>query len=463
MNLLLVFLMAFMSCKSDNGGQSAATKFESAKIEGKVNGYTSGNAYLVGMLTGKQYIIDTTAIQPDGSFTFAKDSIYQQGMVFVMMPDNQFFPLLLSGDQQFKVSTQKGRLQEQMQVEGSVDNQLYFENVAYENQHKQKVGALDKYAFDYELKLKDLVKTRKQDLDVVFKNHPNTLFTKFKLAGQNPEIKDFKTADGATDTVKQVYTYRTEFWNDVDFSDERLLYTPVISNKANRYINELTAQNPDSIIAAADFLIAKVKDQPQYFKYFVNYIALNAEPAESKIMDADAVYAHMLSKYFTKEQAFWSNPYEIEHFQRKASEMQASLVGNKGPNVTAKDINGQMKSIYEIQSDYIIVFMYSPSCDHCIEQSPKMVNFYKQWRNKNVEVYGIGVDTNQEEWEQFVRKYGLDIFTNVYDPTNKAIYKKYYVDITPEVYVLNKDREIIGKNLDVEQIATIIERDKKKN
>ena len=142
--------------------------------------------------------------------------------------------------------------------------------------------------------------------------------------------------------------------------------------------------------------------------------------------------------------------------------MSASLVGLKGPDVQAKDLNGNLRAISDIKSDYVIVFMYSPSCEHCIAESPQMVTFYKEWKNKGVEVFGIGVETDQTEWEKFVKDYGLDIFTNVYDPTNKAIYKKYYVDITPEIYVLNKDRIIIGKNLDVSQISEIINRDKKK-
>ncbi|MEZ5024554.1 MAG: TlpA disulfide reductase family protein [Chitinophagales bacterium] len=94
-----------------------------------------------------------------------------------------------------------------------------------------------------------------------------------------------------------------------------------------------------------------------------------------------------------------------------------------------------------------------------MKESPKMVQFYKEWKNKGVEVFGIGLDTEQATWEKFVKDFGLDVFTNVYDPTNKAIYKKYYVDVTPEIYVLNKDRIIIGKNLDVEQIPEIIKRD----
>ena len=52
-------------------------------------------------------------------------------------------------------------------------------------------------------------------------------------------------------------------------------------------------------------------------------------------------------------------------------------------------------------------------------------------------------------------------WTNVMDPTNRSIYGKYWVDVTPEMYLINKERKIIGKNLKAFQIQTVIDRDKK--
>jgi len=42
---------------------------------------------------------------------------------------------------------------------------------------------------------------------------------------------------------------------------------------------------------------------------------------------------------------------------------------------------------------------------------------------------------------------------------HQSIYSKYFVDITPELYVLNKELRIIGKNLKVDQLTMILERE----
>jgi len=118
--------------------------------------------------------------------------------------------------------------------------------------------------------------------------------------------------------------------------------------------------------------------------------------------------------------------------------------------------------LYDIKSDYLIVYLYNPDCEHCAIQTPLLVEWHKKWKSKGAEVYAIVLDTDDKEWKDYVAAKGMEGFTNVFDPTNRSIYAKYYVDITPEIYVLNKDRTIIGKNLKVNQIEIVINKDKKR-
>ena len=87
--------------------------------------------------------------------------------------------------------------------------------------------------------------------------------------------------------------------------------------------------------------------------------------------------------------------------------------------------------------------MWNPDCEHCAEQTPKLVTLYNQLKPQGVEVFSIAVNTEDDKWKEAIRKYGMP-WINVFDPTNQAIYAKYYVDNTPELYILNKERSIIG-------------------
>lgn len=71
------------------------------------------------------------------------------------------------------------------------------------------------------------------------------------------------------------------------------------------------------------------------------------------------------------------------------------------------------------------------------------------------------MNTTDAEWRKFVKTYHMEQWTNVFDATNVSVYSKYFVDNTPEIYVLNKERKIIGKNLKPEQINQILDMDQK--
>jgi peroxiredoxin len=458
----LVFFVLLTSASAQN----------SPEIKLRAEGYDQGTAYLIGIFTEQQYRLDSAKIDASGTMVFKREEPYPQGLVFAFLPDQTIVQMLLDEDQRFELSTKKGSIAESMVVTGSLENTLLYDNLRYENSYNAKNKALgDELAklgvvhpqYQATKDQRDqLVKDRRQHLDQIFTQYPNTLFTSFKKGGQNPDLKEFFKPDGSRDTALQVYTYRMEFWDNVNFNDNRLLRTPVISNKLKRYMTELTAQNADSIKKSASFLIDKVLDKPDYFKYFANWITLQYEPKKSTVMDADAIYVHMIQNYFTHDKAFWSDTFELNFFQRQASEMAQSLVGLRGPEVVATDFNGNKHAISDLKSDYVIVYLFSTECSHCIEESPKLVKFYNEWKDKGVGIYAIGLGQDRQEWWDFVKKNGMDKFTNVNDPTNKAIYKTYYVDVTPEIYVLNPERIIVGKNIKVSQIAEIIERDRKR-
>jgi thiol-disulfide isomerase/thioredoxin len=240
----------------------------------------------------------------------------------------------------------------------------------------------------------------------------------------------------------------------------RLLYTPMINNKVKRYFGkELTPQNPDSIIVAAHHLIDKTIEHKEFYKFFVNWLLFAYEPGKSSVMDAEAIFVDITQNYVTLDRAFWADKEVIKAILQRSGEMAASRLGLTAPNVISTGPDGSQHELLASKADYIIVYLFNPDCEHCQEQTPKLVEYFHANRAK-VDVFAIALDTDHKKWTDYIAKVGMD-WTNVYDPTNRSIYGKYWVDITPEIYVINKERKLIGKNLKVHQIQTIIDRDQK--
>lgn len=455
-------------------GQTTVTKeTEKPLISVSIAGVPQGKVYLIGILGDQFYRADSSVFDASGKLEFKREELYERGFYYLHDGKSLTLQMLIDQDQTFSLETKLTDLVGAMSVKGNLDCELLYTNLKFENEIQPKFNALaarlkattaeSPEYLQAKAEQDELVEERKNHLKSFQLNYPDSFFTKFKMAGQNPEASYPKKPDGTVDTDLQVYLFRNSIWNNVDFNDDRLLRTPIISNKLKKYMLELTVQSADSVISSADALIERVLDKPEYFKYFCNWIAINYDPEKSTIMDPQAVRVHLTRNYFTYEKAFWfkDKTYEIDRLQQRADEMEASLVGLKGPNVTSTDPQGKTKSIYDIKSPYIIVYMYNPTCEHCMEETPKLVEFYKEWKDKGVEVFAIALDTDDAEWKDYIAKTGMS-WTNVYDPTNRSIYKKYYVDITPEIYVLNPERIIIAKNMKTHQIEEVINKDKEK-
>lgn len=476
MNTIRIFLTCCVlcalatNCSAQPESAAASLPVESPDIRITVAGMGAVPVVLVGMMNDQQYAVDKTQSDENGVAVFKRDEPYRQGMYFVLLPENANFQLLITEDQTFSVTTALPNLTENLQVEGSAENTLLADNNRYEaayqaryrtvaNQIKQTDKAAPNYAA-LEAQRDQMAAERQAYLDGLFKQHPNTFFTKFKRAGQNPEIRKQLSPEA------QVTRYRMEFWDGVDLADERLLYTPVVYNKLKRYFEELTPQQPDSIIVSLERLVAKIPDikGSEYYKYFVNWVALAYEPSKTTLMDAEAVFVHIVKNHFTNERAFWSDSTNTYALQLRADEMAYSLVGQPGPNVKVPDANGKPQAVYDLKAPYVVVYLYNPDCEHCQAETPVLVNRYRQWQQQSpplVDVYAIAIDTEPDLWKSYIAKTGMT-WTNVYDPTNRSIYKTYFVNITPEIYVLNPERVIIGKNLKVNQIDEIIRRDQEK-
>ncbi|GJM36269.1 MAG: hypothetical protein DHS20C18_52700 [Saprospiraceae bacterium] len=468
----ILMIFSLWACTGGNGQNSAAAnggEAESPDIQITVAGLPAGTARLIGIFAEQRFLADSTSIDNNGQMVFKKEEPYEAGMYFVLFPDDTNLQLLIDKDQKFKITTKVGNLQGSIKIEGSLDNELLYENMHFEQSLQprfdavsQKLAATTAGTPEYQqakAEQDQLVREKKAKLETYKKDYANSFFTIFKLSGQNPEIRDVKKADGTVDQSLQVFLYRRELWDNVDFSDKRLIRTPVVYNKLNRYIKELTVQHPDSIIASAAYIVDKTLDYPEYFKFFANWITLQYEPTKTKLMDSEAVFTYMIQNYFTYDRAFWSDSVQVHGLQLRAHEMAASLIGKKGPDVRAPGPDGKTYSIADIKAPYIIVYMYDPNCENCMVETPKLVKFYREWKSKGVEVFAIVLNTNPEEWKAYIAKNGMG-WINVFDPTNRSIYATYFVDHTPELYVLNPERTIIGKNLKVEQVTTIIDRDK---
>jgi hypothetical protein len=263
MNIYKLLFFCFISISSLSAQKTKSISF-------KIEGYTEGVAQLVGVYADANYLADSARITPDGSiqFTCKEAAGYSDGLFFLLLPDQTNMQFLVANGENFKITSRKGNLINAAQVEGSSENQLFFENQKYQATMEQTFNGLSQEMKKYPQGSPQLENIKKEQARLIAERdtkilemkekYPNTFVAKFKMAGQNPRLRYTYKPNGVLDSAQTMVNYRADWWNDFDFTDARLLHTPVFFNKLKKYMYDLTTQSPDSVIKSADILIEQL-------------------------------------------------------------------------------------------------------------------------------------------------------------------------------------------------------------
>ncbi|MFN0214747.1 MAG: redoxin domain-containing protein [Saprospiraceae bacterium] len=452
------------------------------KIRVKLENYAA-NELTIGFHYGeKQYVKDTVSLGPDGYFTFESDTLFPPGVyLLVLKPDNNFIQILLDEkNQQFTISTDVKDTVNKMKVKGSQDNEVFYEYLAYLNKQRpladtlraQMGRAKGNVADSVRIagKITDIDKAvKKSQFDLIAK-YPNTMAAKLVKAALEPEPPDFK-GDEKDVARKKYYWIREHFFDNMDIADPALLRSPVLHGKIDNFITKVTPQHPDSVNIALDWLFSKLQGKYNgenykfYLIHFLNYYA------KSTIVGFDACYVHIANEYYCKGMASWTKKEDLEKICDNARRLAPILIGKTAPNITVMDRNNQPHALWDVDADYTVLFFWATDCGHCKKAAPNMVEFAKKFKDKGVKVFAVctGVVTSKEDsntpekvhdscWKGLAEKeFNDDLFFNTYDPYIRSRYKTLYdVQTTPQIFILNRNHEILMKRIGAEQLSDVM-------
>jgi thiol-disulfide isomerase/thioredoxin len=451
------------------------------QLDFKINGCQEGKVILAYYYGSKQYIKDSTRVEVGGKFSFKGTEALDQGIYIVVMPpDNKYFEVVIDDQQHIKMEADFGSEIATMKVVGSDENKQFYDYLKYINDKKtvtkpltDRMAELQKadstgYMETAEFKqLKD--KLGAVDTDVkaykldFMQKFPNAFMTKVFNASKDVEVPDAPLLEnGKVDSTFQYRYYKQHYWDNVDFTDGRLIRTPVFHGKLEQYMTKTILQVPDTINKEADMLIEKARADNDLFKYVVYWVTQHFET--SKQMGMDAVFVHMAKNYYMTGQAFWADSSTVAKISERAQKLDWSLIGKVAPNLRMQDSNGNWQELHKVNADYTIAYFWDPECGHCKKVTPVVKEFYDKFKNElSVGVFAVGTQVldKKQEWLDFIKDKKLD-WLNVSDPEQKSAYK-YLYDIysTPVIYLLDKNKKIIAKRLGAEDLEDFIRRHKK--
>ena len=461
---ILCALFVFSSCIV-----RAVSPQEGHDIKVTVKGFREGSTCILGNYYGdKQYIKDSAKVGPKGEVVFKGKDKYPQGVYFIFPESKKYFDIIMDAEQHFSLETDTLDYIGHMKVKNSEENSLLFDHQRFFTSQLKLAEPLRTEL--KRTKNKDSIKIVTEKLTAIdsvvarykrefIKAHPKTFIVKWFMAMEEPVIPESpKLANGQKDTLFPFRYYKTHFFDNIDFNDERMLYTPTFHSKIKQYMEKMTLQTPDSLNVSADYLVEKARNNSELFKYLVYWLTLNYE--SSKIMGMDAVFVHMVKKYYATHQAYWVDSTQLHKITEKAAWLDPVLIGRKSPPIKMIDSTTKTISLHDVKAKYTVLIFWDVDCGHCQKEVPKLKALYdSKLKAKGVEVYAVATEDKVKEWKKFIIEHKLN-WINVYQPNDyeRAVTKKTFdVLTTPYIYLLDQNKIIKAKHIDTEQLGNLID------
>lgn len=448
----------------------SVAKGEGYSIDIQIKGLSDTSVYIGYHFAEKKYVKDTLRLNANGKVSYRGDEHLPGGVYLLVFPSMNFIEFIVGDDQDFSITTDINDPLYSLKFGGSDTNSRFLEYQKFMREKQTIAGELRQSREEYK-SIPDSVEAingRLQEIndqieaywDRLIRENSDTFLGHLVKGLRNPEVPDFEVPEGTEniDSVRWVMGYhfnRDHFLDNIEFSDERLLRTPVVHSKLDQYVNRVLIQQPDSIIPPLHKLVDRSRANDKVFQYVVVFLLNNF--LQSNIMGMDAVYVDIAEKYYLSGEATWADSSFMANLEDRVSKIKPNLISKTGKDLIMETSTGEWASLHEVNAKYTVLYFWEPNCGHCKQVTPLLYDIYKKYKEKGLEVFAVYTQDNGEEWHNYLRENGFD-WINVYDPTQMT-YFRYYYDIysTPVLYLLDEQKVIIAKRISVESLGRMLE------
>lgn len=421
----------------------------------ELEGNQDSTFYLTYYHGDKFRMIDTTETIP-GKAVFLREEIYPEGIYILTNKAKQrLTEFLLGSDQQFtlKIPTEQSNVA--ITCDGALETCLFFDHLNRTQKVYLQLKELNAKVEVSEIEKQELKKKIEAEVwtyrDSIITAHPQLFIANLFLAMKEPVVPD----SIASNQNEAYFYYKNHFWDTFDLTDDRLIRTPLLANKVKLFFDKVVLQVPDSIIVEIDKVIAKTGKNTEMRDFLLwQFMEQYQNP---KFMGMDKVFVHLSDAYFSKLDIAYMTPSVQKSITDRADVLRKLLLGSYAPNMILVDTTDALLSLMHVDSEYTVVFFWDPDCGVCKKELQELKALYDS-KKYPIEVFAVASNPDFDKWRKFVREHQLDwINVNGTKSATADFHDLYDIASTPVIYVLDKQKRIIGKKIQANQIEIIIE------
>lgn len=432
-------------------------------------GLTCEDQLRLAYYTGKGQFYKQSSVCENDVFHFKGDETLATGNYIILLPSNDYFDILVSSNEDqtkysFEVDT--SLFLDEMTVSGSRENELFFEARSFEAIQKSKIeeenGILETYTETSKKQLSlnrisDFEKAIEQNNKEIIARAGDLFVGKFLKAHIRVPLKEAPEHLIGESARLFKYTWiRNHYFDNIDLKEDALTRTPVYENEISRYFDEYLPRNVDSSIVVVDEFMSRLENEGSKVQYLFCLNYLMSRFQSSNRMCFDKIAWHLAKNYYCAGKA------EIEEERRRQACQYADIQFNTLCGQRAHDMNlpdtsfVHRKRLYEVDKACTILIFWDIDCSHCKMELPIIQSMYDTLNQNELEIYAVYIKKDFEHWRDRLREAGFT-FINVADVNGDSDYNEFYqVFSTPKLIVLDRNKNIIFKDISITDIPSIL-------
>ena len=165
--------------------------------------------------------------------------------------------------------------------------------------------------------------------------------------------------------------------------------------------------------------------------------------------DLYGIYAERLSS------SEYISPEKRSSYENDAKLCAMNRIGTKAADFRFSDKRGKIRTLYSIDSEWILLFFSNPGCNACldiIENLKASEGIQYMIQTGELAVLNIYIDEDLEAWKSYMPIYPENWY-NGFDPDYVIRTDLlYHVRAIPSLYLLDKDKKVVMKDATVENV-----------
>ncbi len=282
----------------------------------------------------------------------------------------------------------------------------------------------------------------------IIQDYPETYVARMLKIEQSPRVPVGLSRD------KEINYIIDHFFDDIDFNDSTLIYSPPLIYKVNGFFGLHQQAFPpqeleEALIDGVNGLMSKAAVNDAVFAFLQDQLALMFERSEFETFFA----------YFTENYLLDASCLDETRNLELAETLEAikkTTIGNTAPEIIIPSDVGPV-ILSEMKEPYVLIIFWASWCPHCNEMLPEIKRIYSQYKSKGFEIVAISIDKDPKEYQKALDqgKYPWINYSEL-KGWDCSIAYDYGIRATPTMILIDQNKKIIGKPRNPEHLRQIL-------